>query len=367
MKKHIVIDARIRRASTGRGIARLLEHLQDIDSEHRYTIILEKGDDWTPKAKNFSVVYTRFPNFSFNLLNQLLYSWQLYKLKADLVYFTLTPQQPLLYFGPQVTLTHDLSMLKFVRAGRLPLWLHKVRMRGYRLLLWSAHRRAKRVIVPTEYVADAVNKYHLFTNRKTTVALEASEPPLPGKALAPADMPHDFILYVGSAFPHKNLERLISTFSLLKEQHPDLKLVLVGKRELHSKQLERWSKKIDHHEDIIFTGFVPDEELKWYYENARAYTFPSLSEGFGLPSLEAMAHGCPVVSSNATCLPEVCGDAAHYFDPEDIHEMAQKIDEVISNEALRKKLIEKGYENIKRFSWRKFAQTNLAVFNDVLK
>ena len=134
--------------------------------------------------------------------------------------------------------------------------------------------------------------------------------------------------------------------------------MLVGKRELHSKQLERWSKKIDHHEDIIFTGFVPDEELKWYYENARAYTFPSLSEGFGLPSLEAMAHGCPVVSSNATCLPEVCGDAAHYFDPEDIHEMAQKIDEVISNEALRKKLIEKGYENIKRFSWRKFAQTN---------
>lgn len=366
MKKHIVIDARIRAASTGRGIARLLEQLQDIDSEHRYTVILQKGDEWTPKSKNFTAVYTRFPNFSFNLLNQVLYAWQLYKLKADLVYFTLTPQQPMLYFGPQATLTHDLSMLKFVRAGRLPLWLHAIRMRGYRLLLWSAHRRAKRVLVPTEYVADAVNKYHLFTNRKTTVAQEASEPPLPGKAIAPADMPQDFILYVGSAFPHKNLERFISAFSLLKEQHPDLKLVLVGKRELHSKQLERWSKKIEHHEDIIFTGFVPDEELKWYYEHAKAYVFPSLSEGFGLPALEAMVHGCPVVSSNTTCLPEVCGDAAHYFDPEDIHEMAQKIDEVISNEGLRKKLIEKGFQNAKRFSWRKFAQIHVDVFKELL-
>ncbi len=366
MKKHIIIDARIRGASTGRPIARLLEHLQDIDQKHRYTIILQKGDDWTSKAKNFSVIHTRFPNFSFNLLNQVLYAWQLYKLKADLVHFTLTPQQPMLYFGTQTTFTHDLSMLKFVRAGRLPPWLHKVRMRGYRLLLWSAHRHAKQVIVPTQYVADAVNKYHLFTNRKTTVALEASDPPLPGTATAPADMPQNFILYVGSAFPHKNLERLISAFALLKEQHPDLKLVLVGKRELHSKQLQRWSKKIDHHEDVIFTGFVSDQELKWYYQNARAYVFASLSEGFGLPGLEAMAHGCPVVSSNATCLPEVHGDAALSFDPEDIHEMAQKIDEVISNETLRKKLIEKGYENTKRFSWRKFAQTNLSVFEEVL-
>lgn len=365
-KKHIVIDARIRRASTGRPVARLLEHLQEIDQEHKYTILLERNDDWRPKAKNFTAIRTRFPNFSFNPLNQIFYAKQLYSLKADLVYFTLTPQQPLFYWKPFATLTHDLVMLQFARAGRLPQWVHSIRMKGYRLLLWDAHRRAKHVVVPTEFVADAVNKYHLFTNRKTTVMLEASEPPLPVKAKEPEQPPEEFIMYTGSAFPHKNLERLISAFEILKQQHPDLKLVLVGKREYHSLKLEKWARKQSFSKDIIFTGFIPDEELKWYYQNARTYVFASLNEGFGLPGLEAMAHGCPVVSSNFSCLPEVHGDAAHYFNPEDIQEMAQKIDEVISNESLRKKLIDKGHENAKRFSWRRFANQHLALFKQLL-
>lgn len=365
-KKHIVIDARIRRASTGRPIARLLEHLQEISTDYKYTILLQKDDDWKPTSKNFATQVTRFSTFSFNPLNQVLFAWQLYKLKADLVYFTLTPQQPLFYFKPFITLTHDLVMLKFARAGRLPEWVHKIRMRGYRLLLWDAHRRAKHVIVPTEFVADDVNKYHLFTNRKTTVMLEASEPVLPGKAKTPDAPPEQFIMYTGSAFPHKNLERLITSFSLLKEHHPELKLVLIGKREYHSNALGRWAKKQPYFEDIIFTGFIPDEELKWYYQHAKAYVFPSLNEGFGLPGLEAMVHGCPVVSSNFSCLPEVNGDAAHYFNPEDIQDMTQKIDEVISNEQLRKKLIAKGYENTKRFSWRRFANQHLTLFKQLL-
>jgi glycosyltransferase involved in cell wall biosynthesis len=365
-KKHIVIDARIRRASTGRPVARLLEHLQVIDNDHRYTILLEPDDPWEPTNKNFTTVKTRFRLFSFNPLNQIFFSWQLYKLKADLVHFTITPQQPLLYFGKQTTFTHDLTMLKFVRAGRLPVWLHRLRMRGYRLLLWSAHQRAKHVIVPTQYVADAVNKYHLFTNRKTTVALESSEPPLPGKATEPENAPKDFIIYTGVAFPHKNLERLITAFGVVKEQHADLQLVLIGKREYYSKNLEKWAKDQLYFDDIIFTGFIPDEELKWYYENARAYVFASLAEGFGLPGLEAMVHGCPVVSSNATCLPEVHGDAAEYFNPEDVADMARAIDKVISSESLRKKLIEKGHENTKRFSWRRFATQHLTLFKEML-
>lgn len=365
--KHIVIDARIRQASTGRPVDRLLEHLQQMDKQHRYTIILSKEDLWTPSADNFTTVHTRFPNFSFNPLNQLLYAIQLYRLRADLVYFTLTPQQPLLYFGKQATLTHDLVMLKFVRAGRLLEWLHRLRMRGYRLLLWSAHRRASQVIVPTEFVADEVNKYHLVTNRKTTVALEASEPPLNTPAKAPKHPPKEFIMYTGSAFPHKNLERLIMAFNLLREQHPRLKLVLVGKREYHSKQLERWASNQPYIKDIIFTGFIPDEELKWYYEHALAYVFPSLNEGFGLPALEAMVHGCPVASSYAACLPEVYGDAAHYFDPEDVSDMAERINDVITNESLRKQLVQKGYKNAKRFSWREFSNIHLHVFNQLLK
>lgn len=337
-----------------------------MDSEHRYTILLEKGDDWQPKSKDFTTATTRFSNFSFNPLNQLLFAWQLYKLKADLVHFTLTPQQPLFYYKRFTTFTHDLVMLKFARAGRLPEWVHALRMKGYRLLLWDAHRRSRQLIVPTQFVADDINKYHLFTNRKTTVALEAAEPPLQGKAKEPDNPPEDFIMYTGSAFPHKNLDRFITAFALLKERWPELKLVLVGKREYHSKKLQKWAKKQPYFEDIIFTGFIPDEELKWYYQNARAYVFPSLNEGFGLPGLEAMVHGCPVVSSNAACLPEVNGDAAEYFNPEDIQGMAAAIDKVISSESLRKKLIEAGYKNAKRFSWSKFAQIHLDIFKGIL-
>ena len=365
-KKHIVIDARIRRASTGRPVARLLEHLQEIDQEHRYTILLEKNDDWKPTNKNFGVSHTRFPIFSFNPFNQVLYARQLYRLRADLVYFTLSPQQPTFYLKKQATLTHDLVMFKFARAGRLPEWLHRLRMQGYRFLMWRAHRIAKHVVVPTEFVNDDVCKRYLFVNRKITTMHESSEPPLSGRAKTPDNPPENFIMYTGSAFPHKNLENLITAFELLKELHTDLKLVLIGKREYHSKKLEKWAKKQAYFDDIIFTGFIPDEELKWYYENARAYVFASLSEGFGLPGLEAMVHGCPVVSSNLSCLPEVNGDAGHYFNPLDVHDMATKIDEVISNETLRKKLIEKGFENIKRFSWRKFAVQHLQLFRALL-
>ncbi len=365
-KKHIVIDARIRRSSTGRPVAQLLEHLQEIDNDHRYTIITQKDDDWEPTNRSFTKVTTRFKNFSFNPLNQILYSWQLHKLRADLVHFTLTPQQPLFYFKKQTTFTHDLQMFNFERRERLPKLLHKIRMQGYRLLMWQAHKKATHIIVPTEFVNDDVCKRYLFVNRKITTVLEASEPPLPGKARAPENAPEEFIMYTGSAFPHKNLERLISAFCVLKEHHPDLKLVLVGKREYHSKKLEKWAKTQPCFDDLIFTGFIPDQELKWYYQNARAYVFASLSEGFGLPGLEAMVHGCPVVSSDFSCLPEVHGDAAHYFNPEDIQDMAHKIDEVISSEPLRKKLTALGHENAKRFSWKKFTTQTLEVFNNIL-
>lgn len=367
-KKHIVIDARIRIASTGRPVARLLEHLQEIDNEHRYTILLAKNDDWKPSNKNFSSVVNRYPMFSFNLLNQIMYAWQLYKLKPDLTYFMMTPQSPALFFGKQITLTHDLLMFKFARAGRYPEWVHRLRMQGYRFLMWQAHRKAIHVIAPTEFVNDDICKKYLFVNRKISTMLEASEPPLSGKAKEPEQSPANFIMYTGSSFPHKNLERLISAFDLLKEHHPDLRLVLVGKKEYYKKKLESWAKKNSaYFSDIVFTEFVPDEELKWYYQNARAYVFASLSEGFGLPGLEAMVHGCPVVSSNASCLPEVNGDAAHYFNPEDIQEMAAKIDEVISSEPLRKKLVEKGYENAKRFSWRRFATQHLELFKKIIE
>ena len=145
-----------------------------------------------------------------------------------------------------------------------------------------------------------------------------------------------------------------------------MKLVLAGKQEYHSRKLQRWAAKKPYVDSIIFTGFVSDAELKWLYENARVYAFPSLSEGFGLPGLEAMVHDCPVASSDATCLPEVYGSAAQYFDPKDPEDIAEAILKVINNEKLRKDLIKKGHSQARKFSWRKMAQETLEVYSEIL-
>lgn len=364
--KHIVIDARIRQASTGRPVDKLLGNLQKLDSENKYTVYVAKDDEWQPEAKNFKAVKCRFRNFSLNPFNQLLFSEWLYKLKPDLVHFTLTGQQPLFYLGKQITFTHDLTMFKFARAGRLPKVVHGFRMMCYRLLVWAAHKKAVVTLVPTIYVQDAVNKKYLFTNRKTVVTYEAAEPLPKAKAQPPVENLEDFIMYTGSAFEHKNLKRLVLAFIKLKEKNPTLKLVLVGRLEYHAKKLKHWAQNQPHAKDFIFTGFVSDAQLRWLYEHAAAYIFPSLSEGFGLPGLEAMVHGCPVVSSNATCLPEVYGDAAEYFDPKDIDEMADAINRVIKNESLRDKLIKDGKNQAAKYSWEKMARETLEVYKQVL-
>lgn len=363
--KHIIIDARIRKSSTGRPVDRLLENLQILDPPYKFTVLIAKTDDWRPKNRKFSIVRSRFPIFSFSPLQQILFSLQLYRLKPDLVHFTMTGQQPLFYFGPQITMTHDLTMLKYVRAGRLPKWLHKIRMQGYRLLLWQSHRKARKIIVPTEYVREAVLKYHLFTGRKVVVTHEAADPEIADEAEPVEGVNKPFIIHVGSPFPHKNLRRLIKAFEKLKSKNPDLSLVLAGKKEYHFKKLQAWAEKRESYNSIYFTGFVSDGQLRWLYENAESYVLPSLSEGFGLPGLEAMTHGCPLVSSNETCLPEVYGDAAEYFDPRDVEDMARSVQKVLSSEDVRKKLVSKGYEQTKKYSWKQMAKETVDIYDSV--
>lgn len=365
-RKHIVIDARIRRASTGRPVDRLLQYLPELDRDNRFTVVLEHDDDWQPAADNFQVKHIGFRQYSFNPLQQLRYSRLLRSLKPDLVFFTMTGQAPLLYSGRQITFTHDLTMLRYARAGRLPEWLHRLRMIGYRLLFRSGNRRASHIIVPSQFVANDLAKHYPFTKAKTTVIYEASEPPIEAKPQMLPGIKKPFIFHVGSPFPHKNIERLIEAFSVLAADKRDLQLVLGGKLEFYFKQLSESLVRHPLRERIIIPGFVSSGQLKWLYENAEAYVLPSLSEGFGLPGLEAMVHGCPLVSSNATCLPEVYGSAAHYFDPINTDDMAAKIGEVLEDVKLRQSLIEQGHQRAAKYSWRRMAEQTLAVYGNVL-
>lgn len=364
---HIVIDARIRRSSTGRPLHELVEYLQKFDHTNHYTVLVQPDDEWQMRASNFTTLPCPFPQFSVNPLHELRFARLLYSLKPDLVHFGMT-QQPLLYFGNIVTYTHDLTMLYHVRRGSTPLPIYWLKMRLYRFLLWWGHRKSKKIITFAKITAEEIAKLHPFTKDKLVVIYEA-----PGSAIVdakPLKPKRDFgtyIIYQGTAFPHKNLPKLVEAFDILHEKYPKLHLVLAGKTEKHYEELAREVKKHPSAKNIIFTGFLLDAESRWAFEHARLFVTPTLLEGAGLNPLEAMACGTAVVASNASVVPEYNGTGAIYFDPHNAADIAAKIGHILDDEAFRKALIAKGLKWVTRYSWDKFAKENLAVYKSLLK
>lgn len=362
----ILIDARESGTSTGRYIDKLIEHIHLLKPDYKFIVLTkEKRVEYIKGiAPSFEVVESPYKEFTF--AEQVGLLKQIRRLKPDLVHFAMV-QQPVLYRGKTVTTVHDLTTARFRNPAKN--WLiFMFKQLVYKWVNKWAARKSEAILVPSEYVKDDVARYTRTNSRKIIVTYEAAdaitEPAEPILALSSHLTSHSYLLYVGRPQPHKNLERLIKAFVLLKKEYPDLKLVFAGKKDILFRKLELKTKLKTL--DVIFTGFVSEGQLRWLYENARCYVFPSLSEGFGLPGLEAMVHGCPVISSNATCLPEVYGDAAEYFDPLDVEDMAGAINKVLSSPARRSQLIALGSAQAKKYSWRRMAKQTLAVYNDVL-
>lgn len=174
-----------------------------------------------------------------------------------------------------------------------------------------------------------------------------------------------FVLFVGTLQPRKNITRLIEALS--KINNNDLELVIIGKKGWMYEDILKAPDKYNVAQKVVFLDFVNDEDLPSFYSHARCFVLPSLYEGFGLPILEAMTYGCPVITSSISSLPEAGGDAALYIDPENTKDIADKITQVLSDEKLRSEMIEKGYKQIKKFSWEKTAKETLSVLAQLLK
>jgi len=187
------------------------------------------------------------------------------------------------------------------------------------------------------------------------------------KIRATYKLPEDYFLYVGSIKPHKNLHSAIKAFDFWLKKYPAAKkLVVIGiKQEDLSKHTEI-SKLCDQNDNIIIPGFVKDYDLPLIYSNAACLIFPSMYEGFGLPPLEAMVCGCPVIASNSASIPEICGDAALYFEPLNFEALAEKMTMLTNDKSLRAELIDKGYKNILRFNRDRFAENLKLEFDDVI-
>ena len=187
----------------------------------------------------------------------------------------------------------------------------------------------------------------------------------PGSARA---IEEPYILYVGSERPRKNLARLVEAFALLKKEFPGLKLVKVGEPGRSREYRRSLMKKLDTlgvTGDVIFINYASEEELAGYYSSAALLAYPSLYEGFGLPPLEAMACGCPVVASNNSSLPEVVGDAGILIDPYDVSGLARAMREVITNNGLREDMVARGLKQAGKFSWERTARETQKVYNRV--
>ena len=183
---------------------------------------------------------------------------------------------------------------------------------------------------------------------------------------------YPFLLYAGRISPHKNLVRIIEAFAALKaelakqDQFPDLKLIIIGDELSKHPDLRRTVVRAGMQNDVRFLGFVPIDVLRVFYDVAKVFVFPSLYEGFGLPPLEAMAHGTPVLTSNTSSIPEVVGNAAVLVNPENLFEMMRALQRVLCDQALREKLRQAGYEQVKKFSWDHSVSEILASYREVL-
>ncbi|MDB5168271.1 MAG: glycosyl transferase, group 1 [Candidatus Saccharibacteria bacterium] len=360
---HIVIDARIIHSSTGRYVERLLHYLQQIDTINSYTVLIPSKDTdyWKPSASNFSVKVADYKNYSFG--EQIGFKKLLDSLNADLVHFCM-PQQPILYNGATVTTFHDLTLFDTYNSDKNWFVFHAKQLIG-RFVFTAAARKSRHIITPTEYVRSDVSKRLGVNKDKIITTYEAAD--ITTEEPQPYRLPFkEFILYVGQQSDYKNIKRLGDAHQKLLATHPNLGLVLVGSKNASAIKNEAYFTENDY-TNILFTGFVDDNQLAWLFKNCQVYAFPSLMEGFGLPGLEAMCYGAPVASSNATCLPEVYGDAAHYFNPIESTDIARAIEDILSDQVYREQLIANGYERAQHYSWKRMAEQTHAIYISSIK
>jgi glycosyltransferase involved in cell wall biosynthesis len=374
---HIVIDARrIRYFGIGTYIRSLVHALGQVDRTNRYTIVSGPADLRTiaglPESFR-TAVYARSDNVA---LDHVTFPLFLRGLRPDLVHIPLN-RVPLLMIKPYVVTVHDLANLFFEDAtSNLRMQLRRFRFR--RGLL-----RANRVIAVSDSTKRDVETlmgvppYRIcrvynapdpgFFNRVTNLGGEQE------RILERYQINYPYLLYAGNIRRHKNIPRLVEAFAVVRDQlaaHPtykDLRLVIIGDTISQYPGVRQSVIKSRVESVVRFLGFVPFDTLRCFYESAAAFVFPSRYEGFGLPPLEAMACGTPVVTSNASSLPEVVGDAAIQVNPENVFDIARGIKEILLDEELRARLIRRGRVQAARFSWNSTARQVLEIYREVAR
>lgn len=366
----IGIDARkIRDFGIGNYIKYLLQHIPTSDAENTYVIFHYPEDrEMIPVGQHFQCVPDTSLKYSIREL--ALLPFKMAQFRLDLFHaphYTLPPLRPC----RGVVTIHDVIHLRFPEYLPHPLAYYYAKS-----LMWLAARSASKVITVSECSKRDIVRYLHIPEEKIVVIYNgidvtqhANQPTVdPEQVESHFGLSRPYLLYLGNFLPHKNTERLIKAYSLIKQRYnlPHC-LVLAGKNKKLRAQLDRVIAEEHLQNDVILTGFVEDTWFSPLYANADLFVYPSLYEGFGLQALEAMAHRVPVAASNVSSLPEITGDAAIQFDPVNLESMAEAMYIAVTDQELRARLIENGIKRLTHFSWPEMAKRTIEVYRDVMR
>ena len=354
------------RVGSSEYVFQLLIKLNKIDKDNDYRIYIPSiASGFNPKTLGLPL---EDEHWKYIAVEKKVGPWtmvalsrRLFKDKNKLdVFFSPTHYLPLRIPCPSVISILDVSYLYFPELFK--------KKDLYQLKLWGGHsiKKATKVLtISKSSKNDIINEYKIKAEKvvvtypgiKQIANMDKEE--LDKKF----DIKGDYILFVGTIQPRKNIKRLIQAFAKLNKK--DLNLVIVGKKGWMYEETLNTPQDLGISEKVKFLDFVSDKELPSLYKNALCFVLPSLYEGFGLPLLEAMQYGCPVITSNISSLPEAAGEAALYVDPESVDDIAEKMEKLVTEPKLREDLIKKGYEQVKKFSWEKTARETLKVLEEV--
>ena len=342
----------------------ILSELYKIDKKNEYRIYLpvQPTSDMPKEREGWH--YEIIPNKKL---------WTIFGLSKRLmsrsnldVFFSPTHYGTMFTSIPEVITVLDVSYKQFPELFKKKDLLQLNLWGGY-----SVKKATKIITISNSSKNDIIREYHVDPEKVKVVylGLKFQNPSTKHQINSKMENYKPYVLFVGTIQPRKNLVRLIEAFSKLDPPAggKNFKLVIIGRRGWHYEEILDAPKKFGVEDSVRFLESVTDDELPAFYQNAKLFVLPSLYEGFGLPVLEAMKYGCPVAASNISSLPEAGGDAAVYFDPENVGDIAEKMEKVLSNKNLRDDMIKKGHEQVKKFSWEKSAREVLKVLEETAR
>jgi len=379
-RKIIGIDARFY-GPTSKGLGRytkeVIDRIIEQDDQDDYVVFLndENYNDFTIEKSNVRKLKINLPWYG--IIEQIFMPYYIWREKIDLMHI---PHFNVPFFMPSkyIVTIHDLILTKFPsqRASTLSPLLYKLKNIAYKIIISNAIKKSQKIIAVSEFTKKDIVDQFKANPEKIIVTHEGISKNIVNdyslvddqKIILKYGINKNYLLYVGNAYPHKNLEKLLEVFVELKKQNLNIQLVLVGGEDYFYKRLKELVLNFDKsvQDDIIFTGYVVDKDLASFFRLAKIYVFPSLYEGFGLPPLEAMVQGCPVLSSDQASMKEILENSAMYFNPYDKEDMKIKILELLNNKKLQNDLRKKGFEQVRKYSWDKCAEKTFEIYNTII-